>query len=882
MKHVQPSFASGELSPSLWSRVDFEKFHSGAKVIKNMICLAEGGVANRPGLKYVEGPDGGLGGTGVFIPFEFNTDQTYELVFVDEKMYVIRNGGFVLYDGGMDDGEIVEVTSPYAVEDLPNVRYAQSADTLFLVHPDYTPYSLTRTAHDAWTFMALVFATQATAPVSVVAAPPGAEGATGQVVHTYQVFPVRDNGDIDTSGSAILSRTVLDPWTGSVTLSWTYGAGSYNGTYNLPHGWVYRDGTPYRAAPFTGNYHGTFVDSNQGASGSPGSVASFAAAPTNFAASYDSGGADFRDYKYVVSAVVNGDESKPSIEVIGRADNPWVSGESITITWSGVENATLYNIYKNSRGQWGWIGSVNPLNTSTKSVEDLNKQGAGYDYVVTITAHGYATGDTVIITNLALGAGGPFTITVIDADTFSLDGTTGDTTVEHASDPFTAQKTPATALIFRDDNIDPDTTFGVRGDQIADLTTSNNYPAAVALYQQRLMFSGSNLKPTTILGSRIGSLLDFSISDPTRVDDPISVIPASGKVNGVRHMVPLNGLLVFTAGSEILLKGSDGSLKTNNAEFDFQSYIGCAESPAPLTINKSVIFPQRDGKKIHDYAFKLEVDGYDGNDLNVLANHVFRDSKLTSWCYQQSPYGTIWGTRADGSLRGMTYLREHQVYAWHRHDTDGLFKAVGSITGTEQDDVYFIVQRTVDDDPVYYVEKLVPRVADGGAFLDCHSTYAGSPATTISGLDYLEGRTVTALADKNVIENLTVSGGAVTLPHAASSVHVGLPYVSELQTLDLDVNSQQGNNQGKKQKISRVVIRLLETRGGSIGPDSDHLFPIPYRSFETFNQATGLFTGDKDQSISQDWGRSCKLTVRQTAPLPITILALIPDVELGS
>ncbi len=880
MKHVQPSFASGELSPSLWSRVDFEKFHSGAKVIKNMVCLAEGGVANRPGTKYVEGPDGGLGGTGVFIPFEFNTDQTYELVFVDHKMYVIRNGGFVLYASGPSVGEIVEVTSPYAVADLPNVRYAQSADTLFLSHPSYPTYSLTRTAHDAWTFAALVFATQATAPSGVVATPPGSDvdPAIAYTTYTYQVFPW--TGSTQGAGSNIASATVqtTPSWVGSVTLSWIRPTSGYPTHYD-----VYRDGVFHAAVAATSFGNGTWTDTNQAPAGSAHTSGSSFTPPRSLVAAYSAAipasTADKRDYQYVVSAVVGLDESLPSVQVSGSSSRPWAQGETISIAWNIVPEATLYNIYKNSNGQWGWIGSVDHSATVARQVSQFIKVTSA-PYKIKVVGHGLVTGDQVTVTDA--GTATVYTITKVDADNYTLDGTTSGSTVTTTNPDMTAQKMPFYPRQFIDDNINPDTTFGLRGDQIADLTTANNYPAAIALYQQRLMLSGSNTTPTTVLGSRIGSLLDFSRSDPPRVDDPISVIPASGKVNGIRHMVPLNGLLVFTAGSEILLKGSDGSLKTNNAEFDFQSYIGCAESPAPISINKSVIFPQRDGKKIHDYAFKLEVDGYDGNDLNVLANHVFRDSPLASWCYQQSPYGVIWGARADGSLRGMTYLREHQVYAWHRHDTQGLFKAVGSITGTEQDDVYFIVQRTVGGNPVYYVEKLVPRVANGGAFLDCHSTYTGSPATTISGLDYLEGCTVNVLADKNVVLDLVVTGGSITLPHAASSVHVGLSYVSELQTLDLDVNSQEGNNQGKKQKISRVVVRLLETRGGSIGPDGDHLFPIPYRSFEIFNQATGLFTGDKDQSISQDWGRSCKLTVRQTAPLPITILALIPDVELGS
>ncbi len=428
---------------------------------------------------------------------------------------------------------------------------------------------------------------------------------------------------------------------------------------------------------------------------------------------------------------------------------------------------------------------------------------------------------------------------------------------------------------FIDDNILPDTSYGFRKLSPYDFITEDNYPVSVALFQQRLMFGGQNNAPTTVYGSRIGSLLDFSISDPQRVDDPFSVIPASGKVNGIRHLVPLNELIIFTAGSEISLRGSDGAIKNGNQDFDFQSYIGCAEYPAPIPVNKSILFAQRDGKRIHDYAFKLEADGFTGTDLTALATHSFKDSKVVSMAYQQSPFGVLWCIREDGTLRAMTYLREHDVFAWHRHDTDGLFKSVGAITGADQDDLYFIVKRTIDGDPVWYVEKMVDRDPLDPMFLDSALSYDGSPATVFSDLDHLEGKTVNAISDGNVHFNLTVTAGAVTLPQAGSVVHIGLPYVSELQTLDFD----NGRNQGMKQKISRVTVRLLETRGGLIGPDANNLLPIPYRAGEDYNQPTDLFSGDKDQSLTASWGKTCKLTIRQSSPLPITILALIPDVE---
>jgi hypothetical protein len=772
VKFTQPSFGAGELSPALWSRVDFAKFHVGAKVLKNMIVLAEGGVTNRAGTAFT----GELEGDGRLIPFEFNTDQTYMLVFTDHNMRIVRDGGFVLTPGPLT---VVEVASPYALADLPLVRFAQSADTLFLTHPSYPSYSLTRTDHHLWAFTALNFGTTATSPSNVQ--------VTGNVntyiLYDYTVRAVNGNAGQE---SAIAAALVISVFDGQVTLTWdpVGGATSYD---------VYRNGVFRQNVPTE-----QYLDSGGAAVGAAAAIDNVLAAAANITAVFVPSLTSRREHQYAVSSVVGNDESLPSTAVTSTTSNPWGAGEKLVISWNAVANATEYNVYKNTRGQWGWIGTVN------------------------------------------------------------------------ANDP----------LQFTDDNIDPDVSFGVRGNAIYDFSAADQYPAAVALYQQRLAFARSNERPTTVWASRTGSLLDFTISDPLRADDPVEAIPASGKVNGIRHLVPLDGLLLFTAGSEIVLRGSNGALAANNLEFTFQSYIGCAEYPAPLSVNKSVLFAQRDGKKIHDYSFKFEVDGYSGTDLNALANHVFSESKVVSWAYQQSPFGVIWCVREDGSLGGMTYKREHDVYAWHRHETDGQFRSVGSITGAVEDDVYFIVRRTVDSQTVYYVEKMAQRVADGGVFLDCSLSYSGAPATNISGLGHLEGETVNALADGNVVRDLVVSGGAVTLPNAASEVHVGLPYTSEIQTLDLDM--PQGDNQGKRQKISRVALRLLESSGGQTGPDVDHLYDIAYRSFENYNQPTALFTGDKDLALSAAWGRTCKLVVRQTSPLPLTVLAVIPDVEVGS
>ena len=153
--------------------------------------------------------------------------------------------------------------------------------------------------------------------------------------------------------------------------------------------------------------------------------------------------------------------------------------------------------------------------------------------------------------------------------------------------------------------------------------------------------------------------------------------------------------------------------------------------------------------------------------------------------------------------------------------------------------------------------------------------------TSIAGLDHLEGETVACLADGNVVAGLTVSSGAVTLSRAASRVHIGLGYTTDLETLDLNYTTRAGTIQGRLKKVAKVVLRFEETRGGFVGPDADNLVEMKQREFELLGQPTQLITGDREVVISPDWNTGARIFIRQTDPLPLTLLAVVPDVAVG-
>ena len=141
---TQTNFTGGELSPRLWGRTDIQKYASGAKRLINAIVLPQGGATRRPGTRYVDEVKTSANAT-ILVPFTFSNVQSYVLEFGNLYMRIYKDGALVKVTGTP-----VEVTTPYATADLPQLRWTQSADVLYLTHPGYQPRKITRTSHTDW------------------------------------------------------------------------------------------------------------------------------------------------------------------------------------------------------------------------------------------------------------------------------------------------------------------------------------------------------------------------------------------------------------------------------------------------------------------------------------------------------------------------------------------------------------------------------------------------------------------------------------------------------------------------------------------------------------------------------------------------------------
>ncbi|WP_026792984.1 hypothetical protein [Pleomorphomonas oryzae] len=451
-----------------------------------------------------------------------------------------------------------------------------------------------------------------------------------------------------------------------------------------------------------------------------------------------------------------------------------------------------------------------------------------------------------------------------------------------------------TELLLDDENITADT---ADGPQIGrnPFSGPGNYPRAVTFIQQRLALASTDNEPQAVYLSQTANYENFGYASPAKDSDAITFRMRARQVNIVRSMLAARyGLLLMTSSAEWVVTGGQTSdaITPSAIVIANQGYRGAA-SVQPINVGETVLFAQRSGGVIRDFSYSYGDDAWVGKDLTIMSRHLFENRTIKSWAYAQAPSSIVWVVLDDGSLVSLTYMKEHEVWAWTRHESGAgaFFEDVTCIAEKGEDVPYFVVRRTINGETKRYIERLHTRAFDhveDAFFVDCGLTYTGALVSHLSGLSHLEGCELVALCDGNVVRGLTVQGGAVTLPMAAAKIHIGLPYAAVLQTLDLDLGSvaELGTVQGRFKSISKVVLRVEKTRGIFIGPrdegrDSDKIVEFKQRSTEAWNEAIGLYTGDIDMTPAPDWNRAGGMFIKQFDPLPMSILAIMPEVTLG-
>ena len=409
------------------------------------------------------------------------------------------------------------------------------------------------------------------------------------------------------------------------------------------------------------------------------------------------------------------------------------------------------------------------------------------------------------------------------------------------------------------------------------------YPGAIALHGGRLWLAGTKKAPARIWGSEINDYESFRRS--TLDDGSVDFTADSGYAHRIRWMASKGGeILMGTAGNEWTISSEGPVITPTDVMFSPRSSFG-SESIQPVMANESLVWAQRGKKKIRRVAPRSANEAWSAAELTTLAEHI-TGSGVAQMAFTSNPTPMLLVVTEDGRLAAMTYDTEQNVFGWHIHDTDGIIESVAVNLGTPTDHVYFSVNRAGSRT----IERWDPIVLDRDfsapermMYVDAGKRFTfETPQTSVTGLEHLEGETVSILADGAVVTPRVVTGGAITLPVAASTVIVGLPFTSLLQPSRQELQMDSGTAQGKPWKVARVGLYLHQSLGGEVAATPTSRFEkLNVRRISTpMGSAPGLFTGDIESPVEATSQPNVSVVVRQQDPLPLNIGALVLKVDV--
>lgn len=441
-----------------------------------------------------------------------------------------------------------------------------------------------------------------------------------------------------------------------------------------------------------------------------------------------------------------------------------------------------------------------------------------------------------------------------------------------------------TALTLTDDNIIADLTKTI---PIIDATfaSAGNYPSSVCYYEQRRFFAGTNNQPQNIWATQSASDYNMSYSIPSQASDSLRFKVAAQRANAIKHLIPALDLMMMTASTEWrIFSGSGSALTASSLTIKSQAQNG-ASNVQPITVNNFILYAGDQGGHLREMSYQWQSSGYLSNDVSLLAPHLFDYNTITDMTFSRAPTPILWAINNAGALLGLTYVPEQQVSAWHKHDTtNGVFESCVTVTENNADVLYVIVNRIINGATKRYIECLHTRNFTAPAdafFVDCGLTYSGAATTSLTGLSHLEGQAVAILADGAVMPQQVVSGGAITLPYAASTVQVGLPITADLITAPASTPQDATLGQSRVKNLNRAWVRVYNSGLFSVGPNASKLTPIKSRHFEAPGSPPVLITDEIPLFILPNFNPSGQIMIRQSDPLPLTVVDVTVEVAMG-
>jgi len=552
-----------------------------------------------------------------------------------------------------------------------------------------------------------------------------------------------------------------------------------------------------------------------------------------------------------------------------------ITDGQIDVYSGGVKEATVISPWSEAQiAQLAWTQSADTLlfthpNTSPKK---LVRSGAG---TWTLSDWSFFTDNNII--------NQPYFKFANSAVTLTPSGTTGSITLTASADIFTINH-EGTRLRFRGKEVEvtdyasatvitvtviedlPDLNPSIDWFEQA-FSAARGYPVSVAFHQDRLVIGGSRDLPNRLWFSKSGDLFNFDLG--TGLDDEaIEFSVLSDQVNAIRGIFSSRHLQVFTSGAEWMVSGDP--LTPSSVQIRRQTRTGSRIDRyiPPVNVDGATLYVARNGQEIHEYLYTDLEAAYTSTDLALLSRHVIEDP--VDQDYDQKNR-LLFVVRGDGKFASLTAFRAEKVSAWTLHETDGLVKSV-SVVG---DDVYMLIER----DSSYFIEQF-----DASLYLDSAlSGQVETPASTWSGLDHLEGKSVSILADGAVLPDQVVQSGSVTLSEPASLVQIGLPYTHIVEPLPPNESGQVGA--GRKLRLIEGIFRMKDTAALrlDVGRGAKDIALEQFGETQILDGGMNAISGDvKVRALGwQKDGTKPLWKIEQSSPLPFELLSVISEIKVN-
>lgn len=427
---------------------------------------------------------------------------------------------------------------------------------------------------------------------------------------------------------------------------------------------------------------------------------------------------------------------------------------------------------------------------------------------------------------------------------------------------------------------------------------TTGWPNAAEWADDRLYCGGSESFPDLVAGSVTGAYETFSQSDSQGVvlDDSAVVFRLnSRKLSRIRWLsADDKGLLIGTGSEEYSLKGKGGdALTARNPDAKPATRRG-SDFVEPVRIDSQLLYVQRGGRQVREFAFVYEVDNYKSPSMSQLATHI-GSVPFREMAYAQEPYSIVWMRKDDGTVVGLTYNRDEGVVGWHRHDFSGGY--VESLAVVPQADglqeaLWLVVRRVINGQTRRFIERLsrfwdFNTLIEDAHFVDCALRYSGASTLTVTGLHHLEGQNVYGLADLKPVGPLLVANGAVTLPFNATNCILGLGFDAYVDIPRIEAGAADGTAQGKTKRVHSIAVHVWRSFGGLVGVynherDKYVLEPLKYETRSDLSEAATLFTGSLPPVVpapGYDLDGLVRFMRPKETPLPLNIAAIMPQLH---